>query len=352
MGSTRGNSVPRRRRRGHPRGARGPAGVLRLLGDHAASTSPRSSRCWTDRASLRPAAPASPRDTRRSSPTSTRCSSAAATWPTPCRRPGSGQRRGRALARAQRGELPTSSAAPHTAARSTAPRQSAQFRPRRHRRDLTGAAARGDRVTHLVGAPQRHGDRRGQQVDDLQTPSGACGPAGWWHSLRPQPARRDTAPGTRRSASGRRAAPAPTPPPSRRPGSATPQRSAQFRDRRRDLGDIGGPRHQRAQPEQHDRQRGDPQEVEQAAEAEVRPDRSITGAPPANAAVTPPRSSRIHNHRGIDGSAPRGNARQPGRHQHQQAATSADRHPARVERQQDADRRNRQSVWCRPTGRG
>ena len=32
----------------------------------------------------------------------------------------------------------------------------------------------------------------------------------------------------------------------------------------------------------------------------------MTGLPPANVAVTPPRISRIHSQRGIDGSAPRG----------------------------------------------
>ena len=56
------------------------------------------------------------------------------------------------------------------------------FRPRRRRGDLTGAAAGGDRVAHLVGSAQRHGDRRGEQVDDLERPPPAARPSPGEHA--------------------------------------------------------------------------------------------------------------------------------------------------------------------------
>ena len=147
------------------------------------------------------------------------------------------------------------------------------------------------------------------------------------------------APGTRRSASGTPAAPKPAPPPSRRRGSAAAA--------------AGGPMSatagaisatlvvhdtMRAEPQQHDRQRGDAQEVEQPAEPDLDRAKSMTGLPPANVAVAPPRNSRIHSQRGIDGSAPRG-MRAIRAAVSTRAATSADRHPARVERQQHPDGR-------------
>ena len=94
---------------------------------------------------------------------------------------------------------------------------------RRHRRDLTGAAARGDRVAHLVGTPQRDRDRRGDQVDDLGRQPPTCARAGRRHRLGPQACARHTACGTRRSASGMRAAPS---------ASATAHSSTGIRSRR------------------------------------------------------------------------------------------------------------------------
>ena len=77
-GQHAGQRVPRRRRRGHPRRARGPAGLLRLLGRQGRRRQPVLRRARTARASRRPAAPGSPPASRRSSRTSTRCSWAAA----------------------------------------------------------------------------------------------------------------------------------------------------------------------------------------------------------------------------------------------------------------------------------
>ena len=113
-----------------------------------------------------------------------------------------------------------------------------QFRPRRSGRELTGAAASGDRVAHLVGAPQRHGDGSGEQVDQLPALPPDDGPCGSAVSVWAATDGRRRAPGIRRSASGRRAAQAPTPPPIRRPGSAIvatggPKSPARARFRRR-----------------------------------------------------------------------------------------------------------------------
>ena len=91
LGSTRGNEYVGRQRRGHPRGAARPGGVLRLLVGQGRGRHARSSRCSTARASPRRAVPASPPDIRRSSRTSTRCSWAErpspTRWPPPSRRP-------------------------------------------------------------------------------------------------------------------------------------------------------------------------------------------------------------------------------------------------------------------------
>ena len=106
----------------------------------------------------------SPRDSRPSSRTSTRCSSAAATWPTSLADAQAGGElpRGRALTGAQQRELEGQCAAAHR--RDDRQRHPVpHFRPRRRRRDLTGTTACGDRVAHLVGPPQRHGDGRGNR---------------------------------------------------------------------------------------------------------------------------------------------------------------------------------------------
>ena len=130
-----------------------------------------------------------------------------------------------------------------------------------------------------ISTPQR----RRRALTAWSAPAGAAAAA------------RRTSAGTRRSASGKPSAPRPAPPPSRRPGCADSlQRAAQSRATAgRDVGDVGGPRHHRAQRQQHDRHRGEPQEVQQPAEADCRPDRDeISGLPPASAAVTPPSNSR------------------------------------------------------------
>ena len=73
----------------------------------------------------------------------------------------------------------------------------------------------------------------------------------------------------------------------------------------------------------------------------------MTGLPPANVAVAPPRKSKIHSQRGIDGKAPRVNVRQPRSRQYQ-SGHQADRHPARVERQQHPDARHRDEFRSGP----
>ena len=65
MGSARGNQYLGAQRRGHPRRPRRRSAATSTTGPAAASTSDRSSRCSTARGYPRPAAPASPRASRR-----------------------------------------------------------------------------------------------------------------------------------------------------------------------------------------------------------------------------------------------------------------------------------------------
>ena len=67
-GQRRGQRVPGRQRRGDPGGADGAAGRTSTTGRPGASTSHRSSRCWTARAFRRRAARASPPDNRHCKP--------------------------------------------------------------------------------------------------------------------------------------------------------------------------------------------------------------------------------------------------------------------------------------------
>ena len=103
-----------------------------------------------------------------------------------------------------------------------------------------------------------------------------------------------------------------------------------------------------AEPEQHDRQHGDLQELEQPAEPEVhRADGRGAGCRRRTTRSAPPRNSRIHNQRGTDGSTPRG-MRAIRAVTSDQHADQRDRHPARIERQQHADRGDDEQLRARP----
>ena len=130
-------------------------------------------------------------------------------------------------------------------------------------------------------------DGSGEQVDQLHGRAVGDEPCGSAVSVWAAADGRRRAPGIRRSTSGRRAARAPTATAHSSTGiRSSLQRAAQSRQCRPDFGDIGGPGHHRAQPEQHDRQRGDPQEVQRLRRVRSRaPLIEITGLPPANAAV-------------------------------------------------------------------
>ena len=334
--------VPRRQRRRHPRRDRRAAGLLHYWAVARRRREPVLQGARRPAHTCARRRRVSPRASRRSSPTSTRCSSAAATWPTSlARRAGRRERRRRALSWCPAPSVPAPARRQHTSDHDRKRHPVGPFRPRRRRRDLTGAAAGGDRIAHLVGPAQRHGDaprRAGRRPP--RPPPAARPPSGryrvWAAACAPRRAR-----GTRRSASGMPATPS---------ASATAQSSTGIRSGRSGRPSVATAGAisatlvvhdtMRAEPEQHDRQRGDAQEVEQPTQSECRPSpRSMTGLPPANVAVAPPRNSKNHSQRGIDGSAPRG-IRASRAVVSTSAATNADRHPARVERQQHADARH------------
>ena len=86
MGSSEGNAYLGRSGAAIPAVLVRPAGLLTAIGPAGASTSRRSSPCWTARVFQPQAAPASPPETTRCTAISTRCSSAAATSRQPCAR--------------------------------------------------------------------------------------------------------------------------------------------------------------------------------------------------------------------------------------------------------------------------
>ena len=329
MGSARGNQYLGARGAAIPAVLAGAARLLRLLG------ATRRRRRAVLHGARRPADTRarrrrdSPRDTRRCSRTSTRCSSGAAdVATTPGRCPGRRERRGRALTRAQQREFQRQRRAAHR--RDDRKRHPVpQFGSRRRRGDLTGTAARGDRVAHLVGAPQRHDDRPRRSGRPPRVPIDACGArrvvsTGLGRRLRAAYRMRNSSISIGKARSAKRQRDRPVV--DRYPQRA--QRSAQFRHGGRDLGDIGGPRHHAAEREQHDRQCGDPQELEQSTQSEVEPeefdDGTAAGERGGDAAEKqqepqPPRYRRQHTAR---------DAGQPRRDEHERR-DRADRHPAR-----------------------
>ena len=82
------------------------------------------------------------------------------------------------MRRAQHRQLERQRRRAHTTDHESKAQPSRPFRLRRCRRDLTGATAGGDRIAHLVGPPQRHGDSRREHVDDLQRPPPPARPPG------------------------------------------------------------------------------------------------------------------------------------------------------------------------------
>ena len=201
MGSTRGNEYLGCQRGGHPRGARRPAGVRQVL------AVPRRRRQPVLQGAQRPSHRRSRRrrirrrDTTRSSRTSTRCSWAARRREHPGRGP-AGRELRRTLSAStpltarleRRVRAPSSQRdAPHDERQHDRKRRTSTIEAtcrvaRRRRRDLTRAAAGGDGVAHLVGPPQRHGDGRREQVDDLEPPPAIPSTPGDRHLLGPQPA--------------------------------------------------------------------------------------------------------------------------------------------------------------------
>ena len=230
------------------------------------------------------------------------------------------------------------------------------FRPRRRRRDLADATARGDGITHLVGAPQRDREGRGEQVDRLPCHDAVrralrVSAARLGRSRRAAYSTRNSSISIGKARSARRDGDGPLVDRDTQPAQRPPQSSY----RRRYFGDIGGPRHHRSQAQQHERQRGDPQEIQQPAES----DRSSgqvrrSGCRPRTPRTPPPSTNKIHNQCGTLRQRAARNVRDSDRRQHQRG-DQADGDPARIERQQDRDAADRQQFGAGPQivhGRG